>query len=123
MAVADMDRLRRFIGAAFAVFGIIVVVFTALAAFDSLKTEHVPTTANELWFALARMLAHTVVAIAIVYFGYQLIRLGERLNLPSWLVQTDRVEMVRALLGVRTPALEAKKVLEKLLSELTHREQ
>lgn len=54
------------------------------------------------WFAIG---VHSILSIAAVFFGYSLLRAAERLLIPRHLLYEKKdVEVIRALLGMSTPA-------------------
>ena len=53
----------------------------------------------------------------MIFLGYQLIRVAERMLMPRWLTSRENVDVMRSLLGVDTPADGATKTL-KALSEV-----
>lgn len=113
-AQQEAHRLRSGIGYVLGALGIVLIGVVGIGAFCRLSEMTNPSTEIELRFEMVRMAAHAVVAVALVYFGYQLVRLGERLNLPPSLINSGQVDMVRAILGTRTPASEVSKQLEAL---------
>ena len=64
---------------------------------------------------LAKLIGHSVITLALVFFGYSLIRAGERMHVPRWLLRDARdVEVIRAILGFDTPLSTAVKLTERL---------
>ena len=54
---------------------------------------------------IASMIAHAIVSIAAVYFGYTMLRAAERLFVPQRLLRDKQdVEVIRAILGIDTPS-------------------
>lgn len=115
--VQDDIEKRHTFGTWSGVFGgaviLIVLGWTALHAGEGLKDIREAARDDKLSAAVERTVwisigAHTLVAIAGVFFGYQLIRLAERMFVPRRLLEDVRqLEVVKALVGVDTPVKAA----------------
>lgn len=64
-----------------------------------LSKEAAPVKDIEEKFRLGQLAAHALISVAGIYFGYQLMRVAERLVVPHWW----KPPMVRAMLGVERP--------------------
>ncbi|MFO0627849.1 MAG: hypothetical protein U0325_19730 [Polyangiales bacterium] len=58
---------------------------------------------------VGELITHAVVAIATVLCLYQLLRVAERLILPPSLLNPSFIDVLRTLIGVRSPAKEAQR--------------
>lgn len=98
-------RERKEAGRAAAGLGVVIVGFCALTAFasmDALLDEHQGTPAPVL---IAALVGHAIVSAAVVFFGYQLVRVAERMYVPRHLMEDVKsVEVLRALLGIKHPS-------------------
>lgn len=63
---------------------------------------------------IAQLIAQALVAMAVVFFAYQLLRAAERLLLPYWLLKRDHVDLLKMMLGVETPVDGATKLVEEV---------
>lgn len=69
------------------------------------KDTMTPAMEISIWVSIG---AHAAISIAAIYFGYSMLRLAERMLLPRHLLHDEtKVNVVRALLGVKTPAESA----------------
>ncbi|MDO9020532.1 MAG: hypothetical protein Q8S73_36745 [Deltaproteobacteria bacterium] len=65
-----------------------------------------------VWIYAIRMLAEALVSIALIFFGYQLLRVAERMLAPPSLLTRDNIEVLRALIGIETPADGASRIIK-----------
>jgi hypothetical protein len=75
-------------------------------------------TTTDSTIAIALLSAHGVLGVAAIFFGYQLLKMAERLFVPKFVLEGKDVEVIRALTGVDHPtkfALDHVKNLVELL--------
>jgi hypothetical protein len=100
---ADERARRHTTGYILSALGIAFVAWTLRQAMSELGElrSHPP---GDLRVLAAIAAAHVIVGIAAVYFGYQLIRAGERMLVPSHLTEDEtKIEVLRVLLGGKEP--------------------
>lgn len=92
------------------------IAFVAVVAWWSLHHLHKSVGSIQSRDAaivhIAQLIAQSAVAVAVVFFAYQLLRAAERLLLPHWLLRRDHVDLLKLMLGVDTPADGAVKVAQ-----------
>jgi hypothetical protein len=111
---AEDLHVRKWLGYGIGTVGILVVGLTAFWAFWEIAKLREPLTELALRAAYAKLAAHAVVSVAVVFFGYQLVRAAERMILPHWWIQPHHCELLQLLLGVDTPVRASTKTVEKL---------
>lgn len=110
-------RRRNLLGIGLVFVGIVLVavlLFRSIAGLD----DAVKAEPKLVAYAIALLATHAVVTVAGVYFGYQLIRAGERLLLLPKTIESAEVDRIRALLGVETPASAAGKALNESVDRI-----
>ncbi len=110
---ADTDR-RQYFGVAAGILGSgVILAVLAWTGFhigdpvDAIKNNQAVAAAIEhvVWFSIA---AHTIIAVAAIFFGYQMLRLAERMFVPRHLLADETtLQVVQALVGVSSPAKAA----------------
>jgi hypothetical protein len=102
---------RRTIGWSLGCVGLLVVVIIICAAFWALHgiASRIPDSAPYL--IMVAMVAHAIISLGAIWFGYQMLRAAERMFVPQRLLKggdskTD-VELVRALTGISAPTTAA----------------
>jgi hypothetical protein len=81
--------LRRRIGFAAGLGGVVLVMAALVLGYASLATERFPEKPEQLVLALAIVVAHAAITIAAVYVGYSMLRAAERMLVPSRAPATD----------------------------------
>lgn len=115
IGTGEVIRLRLFLGFAFAIVGAAVIAFVFYDGYTWLHDEGKVGTDLELKAYIARLVAHSVVSVALVFFGYTLLRAAERMFIPRFLLTgEDPVETVRAILGIDTPLRAALREVKEL---------
>lgn len=109
------DR-RQNLGYAIGVLAILIILGFGVSAVCFFKDLAHP--AKDDWvglhFTYALIAGHAVVALAMVWFCYQLIRLAERFLFPAW--WAEKAEIARIMLhGVEHPAAMAKEWMSELI--------
>lgn len=103
---ATFLRRRSWAGIGVGTAGFAVVVHTGLQAFDRFAHEDLSRlkASRELaWMFGVKVLAEAIVSVALVYFGYQLLKVAERMLLPHWWASKDNIDVARAMLGIDSP--------------------
>lgn len=107
---------RLAIGVLFAISAAGVVVYVFREAYKAISAVSEP----DAKVAIAKLVAHAVVSVALVYFAYALLRAAERMFVPRSLIEgfDDATEMTRALLGIDTPVKAALRELKGFVSDI-----
>lgn len=113
-ALHKADLLRKALGIVCGLASLGIVFWVVTDTFEDLRRTTRVHNEYELTLALMRLGGHAVVAVAVVFFAYQLLRVGERLGVPSRLLRSENVDVVRAILGVRVPTAELVKTVREL---------
>lgn len=106
----DIIVHRRRLGYALGSAGVVGVGGLLWFAFNAL---HGLARSEKESVIVAGLVAHAAVAIAGVFFCYQLIQAAERMLFPHWWLKRD-VEMARLMLGVSDPISAAAKIVDKV---------
>ncbi len=103
--VRSEASLRRWAGTIAGILGTVIVTVVLLYstfAIDDIAAKVKPETERVVFLLL---IVHGVISIAAVYFGYSMLRVSERMFVPRRLLNDAKdVEVIRAILGVSTPA-------------------
>lgn len=96
--------------------GMFIILAAGGLALNHLWSEKIDknATRSALWIFSVKLGAEAVVAVALVYFGYQLLRAGERMLMPHWWVTAGQIDVLRAMLGIDSPVDGAVKGISKL---------
>lgn len=97
-----------------AIAGILLVAGFTFCHIDSIDAKSDPTNAFAFKVMIVKFGAHATVALALIYFFYQMLRLAERLSLPFWWFENN-IEIARTLLGIRDPMRAVLGTLKDLL--------
>lgn len=100
-------RNRRWLGYLIGVGGIGGVLWLVRYSFIALH-ELAKDKSDQV--VIAGLVAHGVVAVAGVFFCYQLIRAAERMLFPHWWLK--RPEVAKVMLGIEDPISAAAKIVE-----------
>jgi len=69
---------------------------------------------------LATLAVQAIVSVAAVYFAYTMLKVAERLSLPPRLLRDAKdVELVRAILGIDTPAKAATDQIKSVAEQMS----
>jgi len=103
--------MRRRIGWVLGGIGIVVVIVAIIVALCAINNNP----------SIPSMVAHAVISLGAVWFGYQMLRAAERMFVPQRLLRggdskTD-VELVRALTGINAPTSAALEQSMKMAGE------
>lgn len=104
----DIIQNRRNLGYLIGLLGVAGVVFLIWRSFCEIN-ELTQGRSDKL--VIAGLVAHGIVAVAGVFFCYQLIRAGERMLFPHWWLSRD-VEVAKVMLGITDPVSQATKILQ-----------
>ena len=102
----------------------IQTILFAFGARNDNAANRSPAIANgSIPIAIASLASHAVVSIAAVYFAYQLIRVAERMFLPSRFLSAQSngehdVELAKVLVGVTEPSRAASAAMKTMVREL-----
>lgn len=100
LKAGDVRRIIGFFTLGLGSIALGVFVVWSLNALDNLQLPK-EEASHPLFYA--KVAAHAVISIATVWFGYQLLRAGERMSLQHWLTP----DLARILIGIRGPAEES----------------
>lgn len=94
--------------------GFVIVLSTAGYAFARLAGAAPPAPGNATFFYVVTG-AQTAISLALVLFGYQLVRAAERMLLPHWVAE-QHPEAAKVLLGIEDPVRGLVKTTERLIT-------
>jgi hypothetical protein len=97
--VSDVTAFRRGIGYLLGLIALVVAAVFFFWSIEHLQEMTGPAVQQHERFALAKLVAHSVITVAFVYFIYQVLRLAERLVIPHWW----DTEYTKVMLGIRDP--------------------
>jgi hypothetical protein len=127
--IAQGFTFRRSAGIWFAVTGCLVIgsaIVWAEMSIDAAIGRVIGTQADKLTAAsterllFAILAVQAIVSVAAVYFGYSMLRAAERLFVPQRLLTDSKdVELVRAILGIDTPAKAAADQLKNVAEQMS----
>jgi len=112
-AAYDESLRRQWVGAIFLFIGLAAIISVTVLAVYGLRD--ITEDAIRMNFAVfvSLLSAHSVVSIAIVWFGYQALRAAERMFVPQRLMNDAKfVDVIRAIVGIDGPTTAATKQLE-----------
>ncbi len=104
-------RLIGYVLGTVAIIGAVVFFVWSLKALDSLKGPLHPTQER---FALAKLAAHSVISVAFIIFLYYVVRISERMVLPTWWNPSLR----KTMLGAQDPITNVKKIISIMTGSL-----
>jgi hypothetical protein len=116
-----VGRVRRSFGyvlmiAAFASMGALGV--WSLLGIDGISSLNAKGNTEPLELLLVKSGAHAIITLALVWFGYQMLKAGERLILPHWYAEKS-IGIGKLFLGIQEPAKATMKQLEKVTDALS----
>lgn len=113
------DRIN--IGRGYAAAGGAIILLTLWHVLGELHSIQLPPDTDKVVhlhpLAYLKFGGHAVVVGLFVWFGYQLMRAGERLMLPWWWASTN-IEIARAMLGMSDPIRSAVRMTSKMAREV-----
>jgi hypothetical protein len=109
---AGILRWRRRLGYLLTALSSTAILGTLWYSGQGLSAIPQPTSHEGLYFEIARLAGHSIVAVATIYFFYQVFRVAERMMLPHWWVGRS---MSKTMLGVSDPLTSLRKAVRLVL--------
>ncbi len=110
-------RGRRWVGYVLGLIGFGCVLGPAYLALKSINQIDVAALAAPNHRQTVALLAvkvggEALISIALVYFGYQMLKAAERMVLPHWWATKENLPVVRTMLGIDSPVDGAGRALK-----------
>lgn len=109
------QRHRLWTGRVLGAVGAVIVLWIGHAALVRIAAESTAAKSRyDVWMFAIKVLAEASVSIAMIFFGYQLLRVAERMMVPPSMMTRDNIDTLRALIGVETPVDGASRAVRSL---------